>query len=186
MVFCTLNPLRWPRNNLDGTGSQCISATVLFSTMAWTLSGAATGTVQAERAAGEDVFCSGGGMHHPRQIYLSPFRLTVLSREAEGNGRLRSGAVVVHSLNLQLVRNKCVRSRDDKLGVVGHGHGRPLAVQVLLPPHDFIVKPWTVGLEARQRLWQEKVQYTRLDMLNVTIRFTVSERKSLLVHVLPG
>lgn len=32
--FCTLNPLRWPRSNFEGTGSQCISATVLLSTMA--------------------------------------------------------------------------------------------------------------------------------------------------------
>lgn len=66
--------------------------------------------------------------------------------------------MVVHSLDLQLVRDKCGRPGHDELGVVGYGHGGPLAVQVLLPPHDFIVKPWAVGLEARQRLREEKAQ----------------------------
>lgn len=46
LLYCTLYPLRCPRMNLEGTGSQCISARVLFTTMACTFSGAATGTVQ--------------------------------------------------------------------------------------------------------------------------------------------
>lgn len=120
------------------------------------MSGAASGTEEAERAAaGCYLAPSGGG---GGDLSQSCPELTVLSREAEGDGRLRSGAVVVHSLDLQLVRSKCGRPRHDELGVVGYGHGRPLAVQVLLPPHDFIVKPWTVGLEARQRLRKEKAQ----------------------------
>lgn len=69
-----------------------------------------------------------------------------------GNGRLRSGAVVVHSLHLQLIRNERGRSGHDELGVVCHGHCGPVDVSGLLPPHDFVMKPWTVRLEAGQRL----------------------------------
>lgn len=69
-----------------------------------------------------------------------------------GNTRLRSGAVVVHCLDLQLVESKRGRSRHNKLGVVGYGHRGPVEVSGLLPPHDFVTKARAVGLEAVERL----------------------------------
>lgn len=78
--------------------------------------------------------------------------LTVLSRVAVGNAWLRSGAVVVHRLHLQLVESERGRSRHNKLGVVGYGHGGPVEVSGLLPPRDFVTKARPVGLEAVERL----------------------------------
>lgn len=69
-----------------------------------------------------------------------------------GNAWLRSGAVVVHRLHLQLVERKRGRSRHNKLGVVGYGHGGPVEVSGLLPPRDFVTKARPVGLEAVERL----------------------------------
>lgn len=69
-----------------------------------------------------------------------------------GNAWLRSGAVVVHRLHLQLVESERGRSRHNKLGVVGYGHGGPVEVSGLLPPRDFVTKARPVGLEAVERL----------------------------------
>lgn len=83
--------------------------------------------------------------------------LTVLSRVAVGNSRVGPSSVIVYSLNLNLIWNKCGRSRHNKLGIVGHSHRSPLAVYHLLPPHHFVVKPRAVGLEARQWLQRGKL-----------------------------
>lgn len=70
---------------------------------------------------------------------------------------LGSVSKVVYSLNFNLVLGKCGRSRHDELGAVGHSRIVPTTALRLLPPHDLIVEPWTVGLEARQRLRRRKI-----------------------------
>lgn len=104
--------------------------------------------------------------------------LTVLSRVAVGNTWLRSGAVVVHRLHLQLVESKRGRSRHNKLGVVGYGHGGPVEVSGLLPPHDFVTKALPVGLEAVERL-----QRTQSFLNNLFFPAFISHRPSTNGHM---
>lgn len=78
--------------------------------------------------------------------------LTVLSWVAMGNCRFRSGAVVVHSLNFDLIWHKGGRSRHHKLGDICHRHWGPIPIPCLLPPHHLVVQPWTIRLQTGQRL----------------------------------
>lgn len=91
-------------------------------------------------------------------------QLTVLSRVAMSNSRLRSISMVIHSLNFNFIWNKRGSSRHNKLGVVGHGHCGPLTVHSLLPPHYSIMKPRAVRLEVWQWLQRRKLNKLKLNL----------------------
>lgn len=149
----TLYPCSFPLTEGKDTGSQCTSARVLLWTMICTLSGADKGT--AEQWESSYLSLKAFKSHWQSNKYAALRSLTVFSRVSSHYFSIWAVAIIVQSLNLDLVEHVGWRSGHNEPGSVGHSLWGPVLVHVLLSPLYFVLQTGPIGLKSCQRLYRE-------------------------------
>lgn len=96
------------------------------------------------------------------QKYITISLLTVFSRVSNHYFRLWAAAIIVQSLNLDLVGHVRWSSRDNKLGNVGHSLWGPILIHVLLSPLHFVLQTGPISQKSCQWLYREFIYFCQL------------------------